>query len=457
MRHISSISVLALIAAASVFQQKAVAAPEGPVDIYEAAGTPCVAAYSTVRVLSSKYTGPLYQVRRTSDKQTKDIPQLTDGFADSKVQDDFLGTGAGTISKLYDQSGKGNNLTAGKKGCLEGTASQDNKESDAKGRSLTVAGHKVYSVFTKPTEGYRSNQEGYSGYPARAAAAAGMPTGNKPQGVYAVLDGKRPGMACCFNFGNASTNNCYGPTGQMNTLFFGGVNWWGEGAGSGPWFMNDMEAGVWAGGTANPPGTNPQNPSITWEYAFGISKTSTESNKAKYCLRVGNAQSGNLTTAWDGDAPSTWKTEGSIVLGVGGDNSNSSYGTFFEGCITAGRPSDATDALVLKNVQAQNYGKETPVSTISSRSVSSANPLKVTFNQATGNAVIRYSLQNTQNVSLKIFNQQGKQIAKVIDGVVTAGQHEVSWNANLAPSGVYVAKVALDGRSSWTGTIITKN
>ena len=30
---------------------------------------------------------------------------------------------------------------------------------------------------------------------------------------------------------------------------------------------------------------------------------------------------------------------GGIILGIGGDNSNSSYGTFFEGAITAGRPS----------------------------------------------------------------------------------------------------------------------
>ena len=38
----------------------------GPCDIYAATSpaTPCVAAYSTVRVLRSAYTGPLYQVRK---------------------------------------------------------------------------------------------------------------------------------------------------------------------------------------------------------------------------------------------------------------------------------------------------------------------------------------------------------------------------------------------------------
>ena len=36
----------------------------GPCDLYATANVPCVAAYSTVRVLLSTYKGPLYQVRK---------------------------------------------------------------------------------------------------------------------------------------------------------------------------------------------------------------------------------------------------------------------------------------------------------------------------------------------------------------------------------------------------------
>ena len=43
------------------------AAGTQPCDIYAAAGTPCVAAHSTVRALYSAYSGVLYQVRRSSD------------------------------------------------------------------------------------------------------------------------------------------------------------------------------------------------------------------------------------------------------------------------------------------------------------------------------------------------------------------------------------------------------
>src|SRR5688500_19497810 len=44
------------------------ARPHGPCDIYAAAGTPCVTAHSTVRSLSSRYSGPLYQVKRADGR-----------------------------------------------------------------------------------------------------------------------------------------------------------------------------------------------------------------------------------------------------------------------------------------------------------------------------------------------------------------------------------------------------
>ena len=47
--------------------------PEGPGDIYAAAGCPLVAAHSTTRALYASYNGPLYQVMRQSDGKTLDI------------------------------------------------------------------------------------------------------------------------------------------------------------------------------------------------------------------------------------------------------------------------------------------------------------------------------------------------------------------------------------------------
>jgi hypothetical protein len=137
----------------------------------------------------------------------------------------------------------------------------------------------------------------------------------------------------------------------MAASFFG-TGYWGSGAGTGPWFMADLGAGVWAGGQGASNTDNPNNPSMKIDYAFGILKT----NSSGYAIRVADVQSGSLTTAYDGGAPTTWKLQGGIILGISEDNSNSSYGTFFEGAITSGRPSDATDAAVLANVQAAGYG-----------------------------------------------------------------------------------------------------
>ncbi len=52
------------------------------------------------------------------------------------------------------------------------------------------------------------------------------------------------------------------------------------------------------------------------------------------------------------------RKQGAILLGNGGDNSNSSQGTFYEGAMTAAGtfPTNATDQLVQANVVAARYG-----------------------------------------------------------------------------------------------------
>lgn len=345
----------------------------GPCDIYAAGNTPCVAAYSMTRALSSTYGGPLYQVRAGAPNalqntgnggQTQDIGILPNGFADAAAQIAFCANQTCTVSVLYDQSGQGNDLTVAKAGCYgcdltpPDTACSDDFESVATGASLTVGGNAVYGLFMEDQEGYRNNE------------AINTPEGEEEMGAYTVVAGTGtrqqvlPG--CCWNFGIASRDNCFGPTGMMASLMFGRA-YWGAGAGNGPWFMGDFEAGVWAGGTAGrfanqttgDPGepwpVNQNNPSMTMDYAFGILKTRPNN----YALRMGDAQQGDLTTAYDGQTPTTmtrWQMEGGIVLGIGGDNSNHGSGTFFEGVITAGRPSDATDEAVFRNVQAVGYG-----------------------------------------------------------------------------------------------------
>jgi hypothetical protein len=130
--------------------------------------------------------------------------------------------------------------------------------------------------------------------------------------------------------------------------------------------MGDFEGGVWAGGSkVGDPGwgglndahpSNPNNPSLKVPFAIGFLHTPV----GKYALRMANIQTAtDVTTAYDGNIPAgkTWGNAGGIVLGVGGDNSNNSWGTFYEGALTNGSPSNATDLAVMQNVQAAGYGK----------------------------------------------------------------------------------------------------
>jgi hypothetical protein len=305
-----------------------------------------------VRVLSSTYSGPLYQVRSGSSATNtgtggtvKDIVAGTDGFADTGAQDTFCSGTTCTVSILYDQSGKGNHLKAAPAGNYTGTAAENDYESIATKQSFKASGHTVYALYVSAHGGYRND------------SAKGLATGSAAQGIYEIADGsKNVGKACCFDFGNVRTDNKAGGTGTMATIYFG-TGFWGSGTGNGPWFMGDFEVGVWATGSGASSANNTNLPSSTQTYAFGIVKTSTSGSTGQYAIRVGDAQSGTLKTAYDGQAPAAWSLSGAVVLGVGGDNSNSSTGTFYEGVITAGRPSDATDALILANVQAANFGK----------------------------------------------------------------------------------------------------
>jgi hypothetical protein len=49
------------------------------------------------------------------------------------------------------------------------------------------------------------------------------------------------------------------------------------------------------------------------------------------------------------------KKEGAIILGIGGDNSNGAQGTFYEGVMTSGYPTDSTETSVQANIVAAKY------------------------------------------------------------------------------------------------------
>ena len=105
-----------------------------PCDIYAAAHTPCVAAYSTVRALYVSYDGPLYEVQRASDQAVSNIGLLgPGGAADAAVQEAFCAGTSCTIIMIYDQSGHKNDLAI---------EDHDNASS-ATALPVTIGGHTV--------------------------------------------------------------------------------------------------------------------------------------------------------------------------------------------------------------------------------------------------------------------------------------------------------------------------
>jgi hypothetical protein len=141
--------------------------PQGPCDIYAAAGDPCVAAHSTTRALYASYNGPLYQVLRRSDGKTLDIGVVqpvaspvpdTGGYANAAAQDAFCANTYCWVTRIYDQSPRHNDLIQAPRGGFSGPAMGGfNNIPVADLAPITIMGHKAYGVFIAPGMGIRQN------------------------------------------------------------------------------------------------------------------------------------------------------------------------------------------------------------------------------------------------------------------------------------------------------------
>jgi len=315
---------------------------QGPCDIYAAGGTPCVAAHSTTRAMYRTYNGNLYQVRRSSDSATRNItPLAPGGVANAAAQDAFCANTSCVITWVFDQSGHGNDVGYQGPGGVGGS----DTAAGATRESLTVGGGKAYSLYINAGNSYW-----------RDGHATGVPTGSAPQGVYMVTSGTHVNSGCCFDYGNSETDRRADGAGAMDAIYFGTSCWFGGCSGSGPWVQADLEYGLYPGGSS---AWNPNQRAFTSKFVTAMTKNNGTS---RFAIKGANAQSGGLATLWDGALPpgySPMKKQGAIILGSGGDccngNTNLSIGTFYEGAIVAGYPSDATDNAVQANITTAGY------------------------------------------------------------------------------------------------------
>src|SRR5258707_9026996 len=239
--------------------------PEGPGDIYAAAGCPCVAAHSTARALYASYNGPLYQVMRQSDGKTLDIgvvqPSATDagGYADAAAQDAFCANTYCWITTIYDQSGKGNHLVQPPRGGFSGPAMGGfNNLPVADMAPITIMGHKAYGVFIAPGMGLRQND------------AKGTAVDDQAEGQYWVINGHHYNSGCCFDYGNAEIDSRDDDNGTMETTYYGNATAWYRGSGSGPWIMTDQENNLVGCVTTDGTKNCANLPNITWRFVTAI-------------------------------------------------------------------------------------------------------------------------------------------------------------------------------------------
>jgi hypothetical protein len=373
--------------------------PQGPCDIYAAGGTPCVAAHSTTRALYASYNGPLYQVMRLSDHAVKSIGVVQPsaapvpdpgGYADSAAQDAFCASTTCAITKIYDQSPNHNDLTQSPRGAFSGPAlgGLDNLPI-ADMAPVSLSGHKVYGVFIEPGMGLRDNHP------------TGTAVGDQPEGMYWVIDGHHFNDGCCFDYGNAEIDSRDDGNGTMETSYFGNATAWYHGNPPGPWIMTDQENNLV--GCVNPGSTSklcPSLPNITSRFTTAMAKGEPHQWESE----GGDAQTGSLSTMFQGprvDATyDPMRKQGAIVLGNGGDNSNSAQGTFYEGLMTAGFPTDATDQLVQANIAAAQYNVQ-------------ALSLTPATQTATPPGLQTFTPQSSQDSTLTYTNTTGSPVSKV--------------------------------------------
>lgn len=324
----------------------AAAAPAAalPCDLYAAGGAPCIAAHATTRALFAGYDGPLYQVQRASDHASHDVGLLAaGGYADASAQTSFCAGTSCTITKIYDQTSHHNDLAISWGGYWKGPGPNGyDVGADASALPVTAGGHQVFGVKVTQGVGYRIDH------------ASGAPTGSQPEGIYMVTSSDFTNQWCCFDYGSGENSHTDTGDATMNAIYWGNACWFKGCTGTGPWVEADLENGMFHTNTGS--NKDPGNQGVHYPFVSAMEKNNGTSN---FTLKYGNAASGGLTTPYSGALPngySPMKTDSSLLLGTGGDNSVSGQGEFFEGAITAGFPPDTTENAVQTSITAAGYG-----------------------------------------------------------------------------------------------------
>jgi non-reducing end alpha-L-arabinofuranosidase len=302
-----------------------------PCEVLGNAGNECVSAHSTVRVIVKGYAGPLYQV--DSGSSTLDITSV-DGYANAAAQDEFCSGGC-TISIIYDQSGRGHHLTPAPPGSAKQTPGNP---ANAGTLPVKINGRSVYGILFRPGQGYRA---ACNGCPFPPEYPAGLAVGDEPETMYMLSSQHDLINGCCFDYGNAEVTCNNDGAGTMETAYLGLGVIWGSGSGEVPWAMADMENGIYPGWENGSDRNISTNTSLQYDFVNAVVVGDTadkNGGKGRFAVYGGDATSATIKQMYDGIRPEKpgyvpMAKQGSVILGIGGDNSNSGGGRFYEGAV----------------------------------------------------------------------------------------------------------------------------
>merc|ERR1711972_1131026 len=107
---------------------------------------------------------------------------------------------------IYDQSPRKNHLDTAPGG---GNNWKPDSGVNATAEKLFVGGHPVYAAYFEPGQGYRNDK------------TSGVAVNDEAETMYMVTSGKRYNGECCFDYGNAETNDLDDGARTMEAIYFG--------------------------------------------------------------------------------------------------------------------------------------------------------------------------------------------------------------------------------------------
>ncbi|MEP7146508.1 MAG: YCF48-related protein [bacterium] len=69
---------------------------------------------------------------------------------------------------------------------------------------------------------------------------------------------------------------------------------------------------------------------------------------------------------------------------------------------------------------------------------------------------IKFDVPNSGNISLKVYNQLGREVETLVDGIRNAGTYEINFNASALTSGIYFYKIISDGAAITKKMLLVK-